>query len=142
MLMEPVIQNLNVTDGQLAASVTTITSGPASKGRRLNLTFCNTGSQSETIVLTLSRQGGTARRIRRFTLDPDEQADYQGLAVDKADVLYGYSTNANVVDYTVSMCPPEGAGGAPGPSWSVYDEDGILKLNNVSAGELLALAEE
>lgn len=140
--MEPIIQNLNVASGQLAASATAITQGVASKGRRLNLTLCNTGSQTETVTLTLAVQGGTARRLRRFTLDPDEQADLLGLAVDRADTLYGSSTNASVVDYVVSMCPPEGAGGASGPRWQVYDEDGTPKRLNVSPGELLALAQE
>ena len=135
--MLPLKQNLNLSSGQLAASNTLITAGPGSKARRINLTLCNTGSQTETIYLTLSLKGGTARRLRKLSLDPDEQYFIAGLPVDVDDGLYGYTTNASAVDYILSV-----ASDTADLEFHAYDEDGTAKFVSVSPGQLLSLAEE
>ena len=136
-MFAPLKQNLNLSGGQLAASSTAITTGAANKARRLNLTLCNTGSQTETIYLTITINGSTARRLRKLTLDPDEQYFIAGLPLNIDDTLYGYSTNASAVDYIVSV-----AAEAADLEFHAYDEDGTPKRLNVSPGQLLALAEE
>ena len=92
-----------MTDGQVAATATEITAGPADDAQRVDVTFSNTGTVRETLTLTISRNGGTARRLRRVELDVDEQFEITGLALNKTDSLLGITTTASVVDYVVSI---------------------------------------
>ena len=115
-------RNLNLTDGQLAASPAEITVGPCDIAKRLNLTFCNTGTAEETIILTLTRSGGTARRLKRVVLQENEQFEICGLPLDSDSSLKGSTTNAGAVDYTISI-------GAEGPLiYKIFDADGIPKM--------------
>ena len=116
-------RNLTIADGQVAATATEITVGPSDDGGRVNLTFCNTGTQEETLVLTVTRgSGGTARRLKRITIQPDEQCEFSGLPLNRDDSLKGVTTTASVVDYIVSVGP------ADSPfRFEVQDADGIRK---------------
>ncbi len=120
--MEPLTQNLTVADGQVGIVAAQITAGISSRARRLNLTFNNVGTQDETLVLTLSRNGGTARRIERVVLSPNEKLKIGGLALNLSDSLLAVTSNAASVDYVISVAPMD----APETSLT-YDSDGRLK---------------
>ncbi len=102
-MFEPRIQNLTITDGQLAATATQITAGPRNVACKINLTLANTGTQDETVILTYSRAGGTQRRIWYGVLSPNWSARICGLPMNVDDILYGATTDAGVVDYVVSI---------------------------------------
>ena len=115
-------RNLTIADGTVAASATEIATGPSDQGGRVNVSFANTGTAEEVVILTITRGTGTARRLKRFTLGPDEQADLNGQALNKDDSLKASSTNAEVVDYVVSIAPED----TPF-SFEIQDADGIRK---------------
>lgn len=113
--------NLNAADGQVAATATQILAGE-DNARRYNLTFSNVGTTEQTLVLTLSRNSGTARRVRRVVLAVNEQLDVFGLAVDKRDSLLAQATDASSVDYVVSAASDQTPYGAV-----AYDDSGNPK---------------
>ncbi len=120
-MFEPSVINWNIADGQLAATATQLTAGPGNRARRLNVLLGNTGTQDETIILTLSRNGGTARRVWYGVLSPNWQARICGLPINGTDSLLGQSTDAAVVDYLVSNAADE----AP-LTMAVYNDSGML----------------
>jgi hypothetical protein len=95
--------NLTTADGQVTTTATQITAGVGDRAQRLNLKFCNVGGAEETLVLTVSRNGGTARRLKRVVLAANEEFKLGGLALNKSDSLLGVTTNAASVDYVVSV---------------------------------------
>lgn len=115
------INNLTTGDGQVAATASQIAAG-FSQARRHNLTFANVGSTSQTLILTLSRNGGTQRRLKQVMLDASEQFEICGLPLNSTDVLYAQTTNAASVDYLVSIA----ADNAPLTMHS-YDSAGRLR---------------
>jgi hypothetical protein len=116
-------RQLNIADGQLAATATEITAGAGDVAKRLNLTFCNTGSAEETIILTLTRSGGTARRIKRVVLQENEQFELGGFPLNSDASLKGYTTNGGVVDFTVSIAAEESLA-----TYMIFDADGVPKI--------------
>ena len=96
------LSNLTVADGQVAITATKIASG-FNQARRMNLTFANVGGLSETLTLTLSRNGGTPRRLKQVVLDANEQFEVCGLPLNSTDILYAQTTDAASVDYLVSV---------------------------------------
>src|SRR3990167_9070406 len=93
----------NLSDGQLASSSGTIL-GIGTAERVISVKLFNTsGSLTETVVLTLLRAGSTARTIARFKLAAYETAQINGIGMDPSDILAGYSSSANIVDYTVGQ---------------------------------------
>ncbi len=117
------VTNLTVADGQVAnAAPGLLTVGRGNHARRMNLTFANVGTQEETLVLTVSRAGGTARRLKRVVLAANEQLEVGGLPLNQSDSLYAQTTNPASVDYTVSIAATE----AP-LTMHVYDDKGGLK---------------
>lgn len=116
------IENLNVGDGQVQIVATQIAAGAANKARRMNVTFANVGGQNETLVLTLSRNGGTPRRLKRVVLELNEQLEVCGLPLNLQDVLFAQTTDAASIDYLVSIAATE----AP-LTMHVYDDKGGLK---------------
>lgn len=112
-------RNLTLADGQVAATATEITAGPGDMARRVNVSFSNVGGAEETLVLTITRNSGTARRLRRVTLAANEQFEITGLPLNSTDSLKAATTNASSVDYMVSLAPDD----APLSS-CVYDENG------------------
>ncbi len=105
--MHPQTQNLVLGDGQVETTAAIVLQGALSIAGRYNLTFANSGSSSETLVLTYSRNGGTQRLIRTVTLETDEVFEITGLPVNKADAVYAATTNASVVDYVTSVAAME-----------------------------------
>lgn len=101
------VTNLTTADGQVAAVAAQITAGVSNHARRLNLKFCNVGGQDETLVLTLSRNGGTARRLKRVVLPANYELKLGGLGLNQSDSLLGVTTNAGSVDYVVSIAAPD-----------------------------------
>lgn len=119
---------ITLADGQLAASSGTIL-GAATGERFVNVLLVNTsGSSSETIILTVSRGGGTARRIARGVLEANCSAYIANLALDPSDVLAGYATGATTVDYLVTRAD----GGEFGIRY--LDANGALKSGSASIG--------
>jgi hypothetical protein len=118
----PLTRNLTLADGQVAATATAVYTGVGNVGRRLNVTLANTNTTEETVVLTFARKGGTARRLARVVLAPNEQFELCGLPLDREDVLYGVTTTADVVDYIVSIAADEAQSRR-----TVYDESGMEK---------------
>ncbi len=121
-MFEPLIQNLTTGDGQVAVTATQITAGAGVKARRMNVTFANVGGLNETLVVTISRNGGTARRLKRVVLDVNEQLEICGLPLNGTDSLLAATTNALSVDYVVSVA----ADNSP-QTMVVYDEFGGVK---------------
>lgn len=112
--------NLNVADGQVAATEGQITAGPADSGQRINVTFTNVGSNQETLVLRLTRgTWGTARRIFKCVLEVDQQLVVCGLPINALDSLLATTTTAASVDYMISL-----AGQNAPLTITKYDEGG------------------
>jgi hypothetical protein len=123
--MQPLKQNLVIADGQVAATATQITTGAASRARRLNVIFSNVGTQTETLIITTLRGGGanltgTARRIHRVLLDPNWSLHIRGLPLNIDDSLLAVTTDAGAVDYVISMASEETE-----LEIRVYDDNGL-----------------
>ena len=92
-----------LADGQLAASagtilaVTSIGDVPV----RVSAVFANVGSAVETVVVTMQRSGGTARRVARAVLNENESLVINGLPIQTDDTLLGVTTSASSIDYVV-----------------------------------------
>ena len=122
--MFPATRNLVIADGQVEDSSTAIMSDNNSVAGRYNLTFTNVGSNTETLIITYSRDGGTQRRLRQVTLAVDEVYEITGLPVNKDDSVYAVTTTADSVDYVISAAPDE----APLNSMA-YDSDGLPRMS-------------
>lgn len=92
-----------LADGQLAASAGTILAGTSigNDPVRVGVVIHNTGSATETVVVTMQRSGGTARRVARAVLNTNESLVINGLPVQTDDTLLGVTTTAEAVDYVV-----------------------------------------
>ena len=121
-MFEPLTKNLTVASGQVATVATQITAGVGSRAKRLNLKVCNVGGQQETLILTLSRNGATAVRVKRIVLDPNEEFKLGGFALNASDSLLAVTTNAASVDYLISIADDT----APYTE-ETYDDSGRLK---------------
>ena len=93
--------SLALANGQLGASSATIL-GVATGERTVKVTLYNTGSIGQTIILTMARDGGTARTIFRAVMARFETCELAGVQLDPSDVLAGYATGAGAVDYDVT----------------------------------------
>ena len=91
---------LNLADGQLAATSSTLLT-TSHEGAVVQVTLFNTSSSQQTINLTVLRSGSTARQVVRAVLERYESLYVIGLPLSAADVLAGYSTTAEAVDYLV-----------------------------------------
>lgn len=129
--MLPFVQNLTVADGQVATAAAQVLAGISNTAMRYNLTFANVGGQEETLLLTISRNGGPQRRLKRVVLEADEQLEIGGLPLNLSDVLYAQTTDQASVDYTASVCGPS----AP-LAMNVYDNTGALKTAPNLANQL------
>lgn len=100
----PLLKQLNVADGRLASASATLFVSADGQPRTITVTLYNTsGSVTETINLTVTRPGSTARQIARAELGPRESAYIENVALDPADVLAGYATDADMVDYLIGV---------------------------------------
>lgn len=98
-------RKLTLADGQLAAAAATILAGSSldgGEGGKVQVLAQNVGSSAETVVLTMQRAGGTARRVARAVLAANEQLLVTGLPMQPDDTLLGTTTNATSVDYLVT----------------------------------------
>ena len=89
-----------LADGQLAASSGTL-EGAGPNPRVVAVSLFNTNTAAETATLTVSRNGGTARKIFSTSLAAGESAIVSGISLGPADVLSGLATDASKVDYLV-----------------------------------------
>jgi hypothetical protein len=133
-MFEPSVQNLTIADGQVAATAVQITTGPGNRARPVNVILSNTGTQDETVTLTLSRNGGTARRIWRGVLSANWQARICGLPMNVTDSLLAAATDAAVIDYVVAI-----AGDNAPLTMAVYDDSGLLATAPQVLDQLSAL---
>lgn len=92
---------LALADGQLAASSATVL-GAGSAERNVMVTLHNTSAVTQTVVLSVSRNGGSSRTIFRGKLEQYETTYIDGISLNPADVLSGYATGASAVDYDVT----------------------------------------
>lgn len=119
-----------LADGQLAASSTTILAGSSldnPDGDSLDISCTNTAATTETVIVTLARAGGTARRIARAVLAQNEELVITGLKMQGDDTLAAYSTNVSAVDYLVT-------GGSQAPfGKNTFDSTGSLKSTSATA---------
>lgn len=93
--------SLLIGNGQLASTAAAL--GTATGRDLWSLKLANTsGSTTETILITVLRNGGTARRLARIVLAPNEQATVTNIPVESGDVVKGVSTNATTVDYDLT----------------------------------------
>ena len=116
--------NLTIGDGQVASGTPAqIASSPgSSEATRLNVSLANVGGQDETLILTIVRGTGTPRRYKRVVLAADEQIEICGLPLNPTDSLQAVTTNANSIDYLVSVA----SANAP-QTFAVYDSYGGVK---------------
>lgn len=94
-------RELSLADGQLAASASTLISGSDVGTGFVSIVLANTSTVEQTVVLTFSRAGGTARRLARAVLAEGDQLIVNNLPMQGDDVVQGYATVANNVDYVV-----------------------------------------
>ena len=114
-------------EGQLPSSSTTLLAASATGGERVvSGIFYNTSATEQTIILSLTPCGSTARTICRFKLERYEAAYVSGVTVDPAMLLSGYATSAAAVDYVITASPAaqfniliRGADGTPKQSAEV-----------------------
>lgn len=116
-----------LADGQVA--ITTPTALLTGVPGPVSVTFCNTGVVSETLVVTLARAGGTARRVARAVLAADEQLVLAGVPLNAADSLKAVTTTAGVVDYVVYAAPDA----APLTAYTL-DANGAIKNGAAAIG--------
>ena len=95
---------LNLADGQLAATSTTIL-GATGNERLVAVTLHNAAATKQTVVLTVTRAGSTARTIVYAVLKQYETHYIRGIPLDPSDILAGYATGANSVGYLVNHSP-------------------------------------
>lgn len=96
-------RNLTFADGQLGTTAAAILAGSAvPAGTRLDVNLQNTSGVSQTVVLTMQRAGGTARRVARGVLAQDEQLILTGLPIQPDDTLLGVATGGSSVDYLIT----------------------------------------
>ena len=112
---------LTLADGQLAATKTSIgvqgqwvfatgigVGEQQGFGSAVSLSLYNTSaSNTETILIKLLRNGSTTERVvARAVLSPNESCDISALCLGPGDTLYGQTTDATTVDYTVFESMP------------------------------------
>jgi hypothetical protein len=130
---------ISVADGQLPNSATAIYTAPTvsalgTQGPVHGIVSClNTSSSlTETVVLTLTRAASAvARRIARVVLGPNEQAFVTGVPLSAGDVIKGQTSDANTVDYVVSVTEQD----LP-LVVAAFDASGNAKTNSASANGL------
>lgn len=110
-----------IADGQLAASSATLVTGALGLKGHVTLMLQNTGTAQETILVTLTRANGTARRLSRIVLEENESAHLRNVPIQQGDVIAGYTTTASSVDYLIFGAP----GG--GLALELYDASGASK---------------
>jgi hypothetical protein len=120
---------ITLADGQVGATATALSTNPLSG--LVNVTFCNVGGLSETVVVTLLRNGGTARRVARAVLAANEALVVAGLQVHGVDTLKASTTNATSVDYVVSSAPDSSR-------LQIYTLDANGAVKQVNSGQILA----
>lgn len=126
----------NLGNGQVAASAAAIASWTGNQSYRCNATFTNTSaSLVETLLVTVLRAGGTARRIFRAVLAPNESVVAAGIILDSGDTLKASTTDATTVDYDVSVAPDS----AP-LSITCYDANGAVKQVNTGVSGNLTVS--
>jgi hypothetical protein len=126
----------NLGNGQVAASAAAIASWTGSQSYRTNATFANTSSSlTETLVVTVLRAGGTARRVCRAVLAPNEHLVVTGIVIDSGDTLKASTTDATTVDYDVSVAPDS----QPFQIMS-FDANGALKQVNTGVSGNLSVS--
>ena len=124
-----------LADGRLAAASATVIAGSSVPDNYVTVILSNTGTAEETVILTFTRAGGTARRLRRLVLQENEQAEIRNIPIQPDDTLSGYTTTASVVDYLVNKA----SGG--GFSAEIYDAYGTSKgVTTMTANKWTALA--
>jgi hypothetical protein len=120
-----------LANGQVAAAATAILT--ATTTDIVNVTLGNTsGASTETVQLTVLRNGGTARRLARVVLAPNEHAIISGIPVESGDIIKASATDATTVDYDVTgtgipyptNLPPEPI------TVAAFDANGALKQVN------------
>ena len=117
-------QNFTLSDGQLGTSAAMILDGSTASDGKVSAIFVNTGLNTETVVITFKRAGGTARQIRREVLATLESFTISGLSIQYGDTLLGVTTNATSVDYLIM-------GQSEGPFIvQSFDANGALKQVN------------
>lgn len=115
-----------VANGQLADSTSALYTG-ISPVQAVVVLQNTSNSSSETVLLTLTPSGGTARRIARAVLAANEQLVLSGVPLNVNDVLKGHATDASTVDYTVSTT-------ATDIPYSLATLDGNGALKQVNSG--------
>lgn len=97
-------RNLILANGQLGTTAATLLSGAAAPSEGLvNVVLNNTGTNEETILLTLQVRGDTARRIARIVLQENQAAHVRGIPLGFEDTLLAVTTTASVVDHLVTV---------------------------------------
>ena len=92
--------SLLLADGQLAAASATIL-GAGSAERYVGITLSNIVATEQEIILTIARSGGTARQLCSAKLKENESLHVVGLPLDAGDILAGYASGGEAVDYVV-----------------------------------------
>ena len=92
---------LTLADGQLGTTAAQILAGSSAPANRITVVLQNVSSNEQTVTLTFSRAGGTARRLARAVLDQNEQLYLTGLPMQPDDSLLGMAGASAAVDYLI-----------------------------------------
>lgn len=94
--------SLSLADGQLSATSATIL-GAGTAERSVAVTLHNVAAQEQTIALTITRAGSSARTVARAKLKQYQTLYVRGLPLDPSDILAGSATGPSSVDYLVNV---------------------------------------
>ena len=97
----------SLADGQLPSSAGDLYTAPADTVVYVKrISFFNTNSVEQTIIIWVQRSGGTARKWRQYVLAQNESADLleggDALHLSEGDKIRAQSTTNNVVDYFIT----------------------------------------
>ena len=95
-------RQLTLADGQLSTTTATLIGGADVPGSHVSVLLSNTSSFDVTVTLSFQRAGGTARRIRKVTLEADDQLLLRHLPIQPNDTLLGVANVPSAVDYLVN----------------------------------------
>lgn len=96
----------SIADGQVANSQGAIYTVPASTRAYVKqITFYNTNAATQTLGVYIKRSGGTARKIRQFSMPQNYSLDFlddgDTLELSTGDAVEAVTTTATAVDYVV-----------------------------------------
>jgi hypothetical protein len=117
-----------LANGQLPSSKGTLFTATGPDVVNINVAN-SSGSNTETVILYVSRNAGTDRILRQVILNPNESAFLAGLPIESGDLIKGQTTDATTVDYDITGLGQAATVATPPPpmEFATFDANGNLK---------------